>query len=285
MTQIVSVQSSVSYGFVGNSAATFALRRMGIDVWPVPTVSLSNHNGYPSVHGVHLAASQIEDIIAGLDELGVLTHLDALLTGYLPDVATGEVVLRAAQLVARRSPGALICCDPVMGERGAGLYCAPQLPDFFGDRLVPLAGLVTPNLFELETLTGVVTHSLAEIVDAARRLRARGPSTVLVTSVEGREVPPDVVAMVALGHDGAWYVETPRQPRSFSGSGDLTTAVFLARMLGGHSLPDSLEFAAASVHGVLAHTTRTARGELELVGAQDELVEPSRQFTVRRLDG
>lgn len=280
----MSIQSSVSYGFVGNSAATFALRRMGLDVWPVPTVNLSNHNGYPSVHGVSMEPSEVEDVVAGLDELGVLADVDALLVGYLSDVAMGESVLRAVQLVLERSPDTLVCCDPVMGERDSGLYCAPGLPGFFRDRLLPHAGLTTPNLFELETLAGCRTDGLSDIVDAARQLRRQGPGTVLVTSVEGRDVPRGVVAMTVVGERGAWYVETPRQPRRFSGSGDLTTAVFLARLLDGDGLPGALGFTAAAVHGVLASTMRTGRGELELVAAQDELVRPSRRFTVRRLD-
>lgn len=285
VTQIVSIQSQVSFGFVGNSAATFALRRMGIDVWPVPTVSLSNHNGYPSVHGVRFAPGQVEDLVTGLDELGLLCDVDALLTGYLGDVAMGEEVLRAVRLVQARNPSALVCCDPVMGERTGGLYCPPQLPAFFAERLVPRARVVTPNLFELETLTATATSSVSEVVAAAQRLRASGPSTVLVTSVEANDVPADVVAMIAVDGEGAWYVETPRQPRTFSGSGDLTTAVLLGQLLGGHDLPDALGFTASAVHGVLSGTTRTGRRELELVAAQDELEHPSRRFTAVRIDG
>ncbi|WP_091970647.1 pyridoxal kinase PdxY [Propionibacterium cyclohexanicum] len=283
MAQIVSIQSAVSYGFVGNSAATFALRRMGIDCWPVPTVALSNHNGYPTVHGIQLSPRQVEDIVAGLDERGVLGSVDALLTGYLPDEAMGRAVLRIAQLVRRRNPAARICCDPVMGERSGGLYCQANLPAFFAGHLVPSCWLATPNLFELETLTGCSTSHLDEVVAAARQLLDRGPEVVLVTSVEAAEVTSTGVAMIAVTPAGAWYVQTPRQPGSFSGCGDLTAAVFLARLLERDTVAEALAFTAGAVHAVLSGTAGRGGGELALVAHQDELVRPPQTFRATRI--
>lgn len=283
MAQVLSIESSVSYGFVGNSAAVFALRRMGVDAWPVPTVNLSNHNGYPTVRSLKASPEQVLALVRGLDELGVLSGVNAVLSGYLSSPAMGEAVLSALDMVQRRRPDALICCDPVMGERTTGFYCAPGTPDFFRDELVPRAQLVTPNLFELETLTGRRTRCLSEVVQAAQELRELGPSTVLVTSVEGADVPSSAVAMIVAGPEGVCYVQTPRQDRSFSGSGDLTAAVFLAQLLGEAPLDEALAATAGAMHGIVSCTAAMGSRELALVQAQDELVDPTKTFTSRWL--
>lgn len=280
--QILSVQSSVAYGHVGNSAAVFPLQRLGHEVWPVLTVHFSNHTGYGQWRGPLLAPSDVADVIAGIADRGVLPTCDAVLSGYQGAETVGEVVLDAVAQVKAANPAAVYCCDPVMGDVGRGFFVRPGIPEFMRDRVVPAADLVTPNQFELEYLVDGTVGTAAELLDAVDAVRARGPRSVLVTSVRTDDTPDDAIEMVAVDDDGAWSVRTPLLPISVNGAGDVTAALFLA-----HSLTDgtrtALERTAATVFGVLAATHEAGRREIALVPAQDEIVAPTRTFTATPL--
>jgi len=278
MTQILSIQSAVAYGFAGNSAAIFPLRRLGIDAWPVLTVNFSNHTGYGAWRGPHIAAADVADVVRGVDERGVLAETDAVLSGYLGAADIGQVVLDAVDLTRSRNPQAIYCADPVMGDVGRGFYVAEGIPEFMRDHQVPRATIMTPNLFELEFLTGQSTGSLDEVVQAAEALRAMGPSTVLVTSVTVPDQAPHTVRMLALDDTGRYVVDTPLIDRAFTGTGDLTTAVFLAHWLAKEPLADVLSATASAVYSVLDVTAQLGRYELALVQAQDDIVAPRHRF-------
>jgi pyridoxine kinase len=286
VTTILSIQSSVAYGHVGNSAATFPLMRMGVEVWPVITVHFSNHTGYGAWRGPLLTGSDVTDVVTGIDERGVLGRVDAVLSGYQGATDVGAAVLQAVALVRSRNPDAVYCCDPVLGDVGRGMFVRPGIPEFMRDHVVPAAQVVTPNQFELEYLSGQRASTPAEIIAAADTVRALGPDTVLVTSAlsgEGPGGPADSIDMVAVSAAGAWSVSTPLLPRSFQGAGDLTAAVFLARLLADGDVPRALGETAAVVHGVLRVTVSSGEEELQLVAAQDEIATPSVAFAVTRL--
>jgi pyridoxine kinase len=280
---ILSIQSSVAYGHVGNSAATFPLMRMGVEVWPVLTVHFSNHTGYPGWRGPLLAASDVAEVIRGITELGVLEQVTAVLSGYQGDPAVGHVIVDTVAAVRRANPKAIYCCDPVMGDVGRGFYVRDGIPALLRDQVVPAAQLITPNQFELEALTGRPAGTLAELQVAADAARELGPDTVLVTSVVLADADPEMMAMVAVDGRGAWSVATPRLGQPFTGAGDLTAAVFLAHLLRSDDVPTALASTAAAVFGVLQLTVESGRSELALVHAQDELVHPSQRFPVTRL--
>ncbi len=277
---ILSIQSSVAYGHVGNSAATFPLMRLGIEVWPVITVHFSNHTGYGAWRGPLLAASDIAEVITGIDERGVLPQVDAVLSGYQGAQEVGAEVLKAVELVKQRNPKAVYCCDPVIGDVGRGIYVRPGIPEFMRDKVVPAAQIVTPNHFELDFLTGRTTTTLAEVLDAADALRHSGPQTVLVTSTVLGEADADQITMIAVTAEGAWSVSTPRLERTFTGSGDLTAALFLAHLLGGADAGTAMGRTADAVYSVLRATTENGSAELALVQAQDQLVAPDHHFEV-----
>ena len=283
MTTILSIQSSVAYGHVGNSAATFPLMRSGIEVWPVLTVHFSNHTGYGQWRGPLLAAADVAEVIAGIDERGVLNRVDAILSGYQGAEEVGAVVLDAVELVKQRSPKAIYCCDPVMGDVGRGFFVRPGIPEFMRDQVVPKADIVTPNHFELDFLTDRETHTLDEVIDAAHALRATGPETVLVTSVVVEATEGDDLTMLAVTGEGAWQVVTPRLDRTFTGSGDLTAAMFLAHYLRSGSAAQVVGQTADIVYSVLKQTTDSGLSELQLVAAQDEIVTPTYHFDVTQV--
>ena len=275
---VLSIQSSVAYGHVGNSAATFPLMRMGVEVWPVLTVHFSNNTGYASWRGPVLGADDVRAVVQGIDDLGVLGECDAVLSGYQGAADTGRAVLEAVALVKERNPGALYCCDPVLGDVGRGFFVAPGIPELMRDQVVPQAQVITPNQFELEFLTGRQVHGLDEVVDAAHAARALGPEVVLVTSVDVDDLEPGTLDLVVATGSGTWRVTTPRLEGIFQGAGDLTAAVFLARLLQTDDPADAVAWTASVVFGVLDATRRSGQRELQLVAAQDELVHPSRRF-------
>jgi pyridoxine kinase len=277
---VLSVQSRVAYGHVGNAASVFALQRLGVEAWALDTVAFSNHTGHGRWRGSAVAAAAIAELFAGIAALGVLPHIDAVLSGYLGDAATGPVLLDIVEEVRGANPDALFCCDPVIGDVDTGSYVTDGIAEFFRDRALQLADIVTPNRFELKYLTGVPVTTLAEAAAAAEKLRARGPSIVLVTSLDAE---PDRITMLASGPDGAWAVETPRLPVVLNGCGDVTAALFLAHLLRGQSLPDALALTASAIFSVIETTLRLDRYELALVAAQDELAAPSRRFVAQQV--
>lgn len=283
VTTILSIQSSVAYGHVGNSAATFPLMRLGIEVWPVLTVHFSNNTSYPSWKGPLLRPDDVREVISGIDDLGVLPRVDAILTGYQGALAMGEELLGSVALIKERNPSAIYCCDPVMGDVGRGMFVLPGIPEFIRDHVIPAADIMTPNHFELNFLTGRETTTLPEIVDAAHALRARGPELVVVTSAVVDEEPADTVTMVAVSGSGAWKVTTPLLGRLFTGSGDLTASMFLAAYLETGSPEKSVGRTADIVYSVLELTTDLGLRELALVAGQDLLVNPAHHFPVIRI--
>ncbi len=283
MTTILSIQSSVAYGHVGNSAATFPLMRIGVEVWPVLTVHFSNHTGYGQWRGPLLAADDVAQVILGIDERDVLHRVDAVLSGYQGAREVGAEVLRAVELVKQRNPKAVYCCDPVIGDVGRGIFVRPGIPEFMRDRVVPTAQVVTPNHFELDFLTGRHTETLAGILAAADELRSRGPDVVLVTSAVIDGTDPDLLTMLAVSGEGAWRVTTPRLERTFTGSGDLTAALFLAHYLATLDPGAAVGRTADAVYAMLKATAEAGSAELLLVKAQDQLVAPGEHFEVDRI--
>lgn len=274
---VLSIQSSVAYGHAGNSSAVFPLQRLGHEVWPVHTVHFSNHTGYGDWRGIVFEPSTVADVIAGISDRGVLSTCDAVLSGYQGDPAVGEVVLDAVARVKEANPAAIYCADPVMGDVDRGFYVRPGIPEFMRDRIVPAADILTPNQFELEYLTGSSVRSVADLLAAIQSLRRRGPSTVLVTSVQTDQTPDGSVQLVAVGDEGAYSVTTPLLPMQISGCGDLTTAIFLARAIC-EGLAQALAGTADSVFAVIEETQRAGSSELQLIAAQDAIAAPVGRF-------
>src|SRR4051794_27693877 len=247
MPSVLSVQSRVAYGHVGNAASVFPLQRLGIEAWALDTVAFSNHTGHGCWRGSAIAAAQIAELFEGIAALGVLPQIDAVLSGYLGDAGTGPVLLDILARVRAANPRALFCVDPVIGDVDTGSYVTPGIAEFFRDRALALADILTPNLFELEYLTGARIASLAAAADAAEELRARGPDIVLLTSLA---LEPGRITMLARGPGGAWAVETPHLPVALNGCGDVTAALFLAWLLRGESLPQALANTAGAIFAV-----------------------------------
>jgi pyridoxine kinase len=283
---VLSIQSHVAYGHVGNSAAAFPLQRLGFEVWRINTVQFSNHTGYGHWTGQVFDASHVRDLVDGIEARGALKACNAVLSGYLGDAALGEVILDAVARVREANPEALYLCDPVMGDFDTGLYVRDGIPEFLRAKAVPAADVITPNVFELETLTGTKVTSIADAVEAARGLLALGPKIVLVTSLVHRETAPGMIEMLLVTAEAKWRVATPFlafDPLP-NGAGDTVAALFLAHLLNGLAPSEAMGKAAASIFAVMEATRQAGTRELRLIAAQDQLVEPDRKFPVERLD-
>ncbi|CAN5499201.1 pyridoxal kinase [soil metagenome] len=275
---ILSIQSHVAYGHAGNSAAVFPLQRLGREVWPVMTVHFSNHTGYGAWRGPVLAAAEVAEVITGIEERGAFADCEAVLSGYQGAEDVGAVVLDAGARVKAASPGAVYCCDPVMGDVGRGMFVRPGIPELMRDRVVPAADIVTPNHYELDFLTGSTSTTVPALLDAADRLRSVGPSVVLVTSAVLDDTPDHALDLVVVSEAGAWRTRTPRLAMNPNGGGDLTTAVFLANVLDGHALPVALARTTSSVFAVMAATAAAGDRELRIVQTQALLADPPLEF-------
>ena len=227
---ILSVQSHVVYGHVGNAAAVFPLQRLGREVWPLMTVQYSSHVGYAGWRGRAFDAAMIDDCVSGLEAIGVLPRCAGLLTGYLGKPEIGEAALRALDRIRAANGDAAYACDPVIGDVGPGVYVAAGVGEFFRDRALPLATIATPNAFELEWLTGEPLSDLQAARRAIAALRAKGPRVVVATSLQLDDTPAGALDILAGDEAGLWRLRTPNLPISVNGSGRSVRSVVLSSL-------------------------------------------------------
>jgi pyridoxine kinase len=276
---ILSIQSWVTYGHVGNASAVFPLQRLGAEVWAINTVQFSNHTGYGDWAGQVFSGENVRALVDGIDRRGALERCDAVLSGYMGDAGIGEAVLNAVARVRAANPAMLYCCDPVIGDDDTGVYVRAGIEDMLRARALPQADIATPNRFELERLTGIACGTLEQAKAAVTQLQATmhapGPRAVLLTSLDTEETPADCVDLLAAEGGAFHLLRTPRLPISVSGAGDAIAALFLFHRLRGGSAAAALEAAGSSVHGLLRRTAEAGSREILTVAAQEEFVAPS----------
>ena len=281
--KVLSIQSAVAYGHVGNSAAVFPLQRIGVEVMPVYTVNFSNHTGYGAWRGPLIAPDDVRDVITGIEERGAFESTDVVLSGYQGGEGIADVILDAVARVKAANPTAIYSCDPVMGNAKSGCFVAPAIPILLRDRVVPAADLITPNQFELGFLTDTEPDTLESTLTSADLIRATGPRTVLVTSVERPDRPEGTIEMLAVDDRGAWIVQTPKLPMKANGSGDVTAALFTAHYRRTGDAADALARTTSSVFDLLTRTYESGARELQLIESQEAYAHPQMQFTVTQV--
>jgi pyridoxine kinase len=275
---LLSINSHVAFGHVGNSAAVFALQRLGVEVWPIHTVALSNHPGYGDFRGRAADAAAIRDLVEGIAARGVLESCEGLVSGYLGTAAIGTEALAAVARLKAANPVASYCCDPVIGDTEHGMYVRGDVAELIRASLVPAADVVTPNQFELDYLSGRHSTTLVQALAAIDAVHAIGPRIVLATSVATDETPADAVDLLVCDAAGRFRLRTPKLPLAANGAGDAIAALFFAHLLRGGSAAEALARAASSVFGILRRTAQAGVRELLLIEAQDEIVTPSTSF-------
>jgi len=282
---ILSIQSWVSYGHVGNASAVFPLQRLGAEVWSINTVQFSNHTGYGDWTGQVYTGDAVRDLVDGIAARDVLRHCDAVLSGYIGDAGIGDAILHAVTRARQENPQAIYCCDPVIGDVEEGVYVREGIEDFLRDHALPQADIATPNRFELERLTGLDCRTLSGAKLAVERLAATmrpdGLRSVLLTSLETEQTPDDHLDLL-VGEFGQFHLlRTPRLPVTVNGAGDAIAALFLFHRINSGSAVTALEAAGSSVHVLLRRTAEAGSREILTVAAQDEFVAPTTRFVAR----
>jgi pyridoxine kinase len=280
---ILSIQSHVAFGHVGNASAVFPMQRLGCEVWPIHTVQFSNHTGYGDWKGRVFDGPAIEEIVEGIAERGVLASCDGVLSGYMGSADIGTAILSAVARVREANPGALYCCDPVIGDVGRGVFVRPGVPEFMRDHAVPAADIVTPNQFELDYLSGLPTATVADAKAAVAAVHRLGPRVALVTSLLTEDTPADAIDLLASEGGRFWRVRTPRLNLSVNGAGDAVAALFFVHYARSRSAASALGEAAASTYGLLKRTEEAGSREILMVAAQDEFVAPTWRFPVEEV--
>jgi pyridoxine kinase len=281
---ILSIQSHVAYGHVGNSSAVFPMQRLGCEVWPIHTVQFSNHTGYDEGWSGRVYDGQmIDEVVGGIAALGKLAECDGLLSGYMGSSDIGHAILAAAGRVREAAPDAIYCCDPVIGDMGKGVFVRSGVPEFVKGRAVPAADIITPNQFELNYLSGMETATLADARKAVAAVHALGPKVILVTSLVTEETPADAIDMIASAGGETWRLRTPRLDVNVNGAGDAIAAVFFVHWLRTRSAAEALTLAGSSIYGVLLQTAAAGSRELVTIAAQEEFANPSHRLTPEKL--
>ena len=286
---VLSIQSHVAYGHVGNDAAMLPLQLLGIQPVAVHTVQFSNHTGYGEFKGQVFSAAHIQEVLEGLRARGVLANCRAVLSGYLGNAAIGEVILSAVQEIRHHQPDLVYLCDPVMGDVGRGLFVQPDIPHFLREQALQQATILTPNHFEFELLHGTsITHT-DEAIRAARELLGtasqRGPDTIVITSLRTIDLPADQLSTLVVTADQAWTVHTPflELNPAPNGMGDVFSAVLLGHLLNGKVIQDAVSLAVSSLYALVARTAPGQR-DLPLISAREQLITPEQHFASIRVN-
>jgi len=270
---ILSIQSWVAYGHVGNASAVFPLQRLGAEVWSINTVQFSNHTGYGDWTGQVYTGNAVRELVDGIAARDVLRRCDAVLSGYMGDAGIGSAILHAVARVRQENPNAIYCCDPVIGDEEEGVYVREGIEEFLRDHALPQADIATPNRFELERLTGIDCASLADAKRAAEslagRMRPDGLRCVLLTSLETELTPGDHMDLLVAEGDRFHLLRTPRLPVAVNGAGDAIAALFLFHRIASGSAVKALEEAGSAVHGLLRRTAEAGSREILTVAAQE----------------
>ena len=276
--KVISIQSQVAFGHVGNSAAVFPMQMHGIDVIAVPTTLLSNRPGYATLRGRVLDAELVADLLLGIEERGAVDDACMILSGYLgsPDIAA--VVADFVERARRRNAALRYVCDPVLGDRDRGLFVHADIPPLLRDRLCPLADIIIPNHFEFEWLCGATAATTDRAIALAETLLARGPSTIIVTSAELADTPCGELDSLAVERSRAFRVRTPKLPISPNGTGDLFAALYVSARILGRNTPDALAHAASAILAVLERTAARGTEEMCIIESAEQLVRPLRRF-------
>ncbi len=263
---VLSIQSSVIFGYVGNNIARPVLQALGYDVWCVDTVNFSNHPGYGSFTGSVKEAHKLQEEINGLTNLNILSECDAVLSGYLGEVETAKTVSQTIELIKEQNETAIYLLDPVIGDDDQ-IYVENGLIEAFKNDLLPKADIILPNQSELGWLSGSKINDVSSLKTASKYLIKRGAKTVVVTGIPEFETLTNYVVT----SDAFWAISTPKLNRKFSGTGDLFSALFTGAFLHTKDLYNALNFATEACSLVVSETQKEGSKELSVLPVLKQL--------------
>ncbi|MFC5586804.1 pyridoxal kinase PdxY [Nitratireductor kimnyeongensis] len=274
---VIVISSHVARGSVGNRAAVFTLEALGFPVWAVPTVILPWHPGHGPATRIVPDPGQFARFIKDLENAPWLGEVSAVLSGYLGGPEQAHAIAGLVETLKTRNPEARYVCDPVLGDRG-GLYVPETTAAAIRDRLMPLADIATPNRYELAWLTGVDIDGTDSAIRAARK---SPPAEVMVTSAPASS--PDRLANLLVGETEVLRAAHDSIPKAPNGTGDLTAALYLARLLAGEKQEEALAKTTGSVVAILNRATERGSDELMLETDRQILTRPQTTIEIEHI--
>lgn len=265
---VISIQSQVVFGHVGNSAAVFPMQAVGLEVAAIPTVLFSNTPRYPTRRGRALPDDFFADLLLGVRERGLLERADFILTGYVGSVEVAELMAEFVAEAKAVNPAITYLCDPVIGDSGPGLYVPNAIAEVMRDQLLPLADIATPNQFELAWLTQHPNLSISDLSSARDQLSLAADARLIVTGCTLDDTPDGYIESVIVGAAGVSRHATPRLPIALSGTGDLFAGLVIAGL--GQGLALALAVERAQQLTAVAMRRASEFGALEVVLSADE---------------
>lgn len=272
-TSIISIQSQVVHGHVGNSAAVLPMQARGLNVAAVPTTLLSNNPHFETMRGRVLEPELVGDLLRGVEERGLIETSRYIVSGYLGSRANGEVVAAFVERARQINPDITYICDPVMGDSNLGVFVADQVIECLLDHLVPLADLLTPNQFELGLLTQSQPTSWPMLKAEAAKIQAIRGARLIVTGCTFPDTPDGSLENIVFEDGTFMRLTSPRLPIVPVGTGDLFTGVLTANLAHGRDLVGAARNAAVVVLDVLGRTIAEGEHEMQLGSVINALVE------------
>lgn len=261
---VISIQSQVVHGHVGNSAAAYAMQAEGVNVAAVPTTLLSNHPRYPTLRGRVLDTGLVADLLRGVEERGLIDEAAVVVTGYLGSPGNAAVIADFVERALTRNAKLVYLCDPVIGDDGR-VYVADGILDVVRHRLLPASHLITPNQFELELLSGAAITDAAGLRAACAALPGGRSTDVVATGCTLADTPDGEVETILCTEAQVSRFATPRLPIRPSGTGDLLAGLIAAHLAKGKTVEAAVGLAVETVFAVLVRTQEAGTAEMRLV--------------------
>lgn len=281
MKTVLSIQSNVVYGYAGNKVATLAMQLQGVEVMPIHTVQLSSNTVYPHYDGIVLGAQQITRIVNSLEKIGVLSSIDAIISGYIGLAEQGEEILEAVKKIKFYNPNAIYVCDPVMGgDINKGSSLPQNIIDFFTKQAIKYADYITPNLLELQILSNLEIKTFNDVLNAIKTLQNKPIQAILVKNLLHAGKTTELFEMILATPSQNYHLARPLYdfPHRPLGVGDLICSLFTAHLVNGQSQLTAFELAANAANHVLDITKQQDARELAIIDAQQWIKQPDLKY-------
>lgn len=286
MKTVLSIQSNVVYGYAGNKVATLAMQLQGVEVMPIHTVQLSSNTVYPHYDGIVLGAQQITRIVNSLEKIGVLSSIDAIISGYIGLTEQGKEILEAVKKIKFYNPNAIYVCDPVMGgDINKGSSLPQNIIDFFTKQAIKQSDFITPNLLELQILSNIEIKTFSDVLNAIKTLQNKPIQAILVKNLLHAGKTTELFEMILATPSQSYHLARPLYdfPHRPLGVGDLICSLFTAHLVNGQSQLTAFELAANAANHVLDITKQQNARELAIIDAQQWIKQPDLKYRATSL--